>query len=422
MLRVLQRLISWGWPVRLLRPLLGRYVPWHPELRRDPYPAYRRLRERHPVYRTPYRVWVVSRYEDVATVLRDRRFTADRSDQPLVRWMRRFVRLDPDFTELVDHNLLNIDGEKHARLRGLVVKAFTPRRVEALRPRVQALVDELLDRVEPAGEMELIRDLAHPLPVVVIAEMLGVPGSDRERFRRWSADLVQVLDPLSGHDGLRPAVEATRALFGYFRGMLAERRAAPRDDLLSAMIAAEESGRTLTEGELLSLSALLLAAGHETTTNLIGNAVLALLAHPGERKRLADDPELAERAVDELLRYDAPVQLTERVVAEDLVFRGQRMRRGQLVWVLLGSANRDPERFADPDRLDLGRSDNRHLAFGQGAHFCVGASLARLEAGIALGALARRFPDFRGPTVPPGWKASAVLRGPTALPLELTPH
>lgn len=416
---MLQKLIALGWPVRILAPLLGRFVPWHPEHRRDPYPTYRRLRETAPVHRTRYRVWVVSRYDDVAAILRDRRFTADRSDVALVRWLRRFARLDPEFLQLVDHNLLNLDGAKHARLRGLVNKAFTPRRVEALRPRVQALVDELLDRVAPTGEMEVVRDLAHPLPVAVIAEMLGVPLADREKFRHWSEDLVQVLDPLSGRDGLRPTVAATHALFAYFRELLAERRARPRDDLLSALIAAEDAGRTLEEGELLSLAALLLAAGHETTTNLIGNALLALLAHPGERKRLADDAALAESAVEELLRWDGPVQLTERVVAEDLEFAGRRMRRGQLVWLLLASANRDPAAFPEPDRLDLGRRDNRHLAFGQGAHFCLGAPLASLEAQIALGTLVRRFPDLDGPLEPPGWKPSAVLRGPTALPLVL---
>jgi pimeloyl-[acyl-carrier protein] synthase len=284
---------------------------------------------------------------------------------------------------------------------------------------VEALVEELLDRVAPRGEMELVRDLAAPLPVIVIAELLGVPAADRERLVQWSEDLIELLDPLSGREGLDPPKRASRALAGYFRELLAQRRREPRDDLLSAMLAAEERGEHLQEGELLSLCSLILAAGNETTRNLIGNGVRALLAHPEERKRLRDDPALLPSAVEEFLRYDGPIQMTDRVATEDCEIGGQAIRAGQLVGVLLGSANRDPERFPEPDRLDLGRPDNRHLAFGHGLHFCLGAGLARLEAQVAIGGLLRRFPDFRGDPEPPGWKASVVIRGPTALPLRL---
>jgi len=420
MLRFIQRLIRLGWPMRILGFLFGRYNPWHPDHRRNPYPDYRRLRDEAPVYRHPLlRNWIVSRYDDVAELLRDKRLSADRRELPLAKLLERIFTTDPEFLGFVNNNLLNIDGADHARLRGLVSKAFTPRRVEALRPRIEAVVEDLLDAVEPAGEMELVRDFAHPLPVVVIAELLGVPVRDREAFRRWSETLVQILDPLSGEGGLAPVEQAVRELGAYFRGMLAERRAAPRDDLLSAMIAAEESGRSLDEAELISLCGLILAAGHETTTNLIANGVRALLAHPGERKRLAEDPALLAPAVEEMLRFDSPVQFTERVVREDLEFRGRRFRRNQLVWVLLGSANRDPAQFAEPDRLDVGRSENRHLAFGLGNHFCLGAPLARLEAQVALSVLLRRFPELHGDPEPAAWRPSAVLRGPVALPLEL---
>jgi cytochrome P450 len=354
-------------------------------------------------------------------VLRDPRFTTDRSGLLPFRLMRRVSRRHPDFVNLLDRNLLMIDGEAHRRSRGLVSKAFTPRRVEALRPRIEAVVDELLDAVAARGDgrMELVEDLAHPLPLVVIAELLGVPLEDRERFRAWSGEVVQILDPLSGRGGLRPVWRGSEGLAGYFRQLLAERRRAPKDDLLSAMLEAREEGHVLDEGDLLSLCGLLLAAGHETTTNLIGNAVLALLRHPGERKRLIDDPRLLPGAVEEFLRFDSPVQLTDRVVTEDLDFRGHRFRRGQLAVCLLGAANHDPARFPDPDRLDVTRADRGHLAFGLGPHVCLGAPLARLETELALTGLLRRFPDFSGPAEPPARRASVVLRGPSLLPLVL---
>jgi hypothetical protein len=400
--------------------MFGGFNPWLEENRRDPVPAYRRLRESEPIRRNRWQgTWVLSRYDDVAAVLRDPRFTTDRTGLLPFRLMRRSSRRHPDFVSLLDRNLLMLDGDEHRRVRGLVSKAFTPRRIEALRPRVEAIVDELLDAVAARGEMELVRDLAHPLPVIVIAELLGVPLEDRERFRGWSSDVVQILDLLSGRDGLRPAWRGAEGLAGYFRGLLAERRRAPKDDLLSAMLAAEEDGRALDEADLLALCALLLAAGHETTTNLIGNAVLALLRHPHERKRLAEAPGLMPGAVEEFLRFDSPVQVTDRVITEDLDFRGHPFRRGQLAVCLIGAANHDPTRFPEPDRLDVTRGDRGHLAFGLGPHVCLGAPLARLEAEVALAALLRRFPTFTGPTEPPGRRASVVLRGPTALPLSL---
>jgi len=249
--------------------------------------------------------------------------------------------------------------------------------------------------------------------------MLGVPSKDRDLLHAWSQEAVELLDPLSGREGLEPPKRATRALADYFRTLLAARRREPRDDLLSAMVAAEDEGERLSEAEVLALATLILVAGHETTANLIGNAVVCLLRYPDERKRLRDDPSLLPSAVEEFLRFESPIQITDRVATEDLELRGKRVKRGQLVALLLGSANRDPARFPEPDRLDLGRSENRHFAFGHGSHFCLGAQLARLEAQVALRGLLRRFPDFRGAPDPPDWKRSAVLRGPTALPLEV---
>jgi cytochrome P450 len=257
--------------------------------------------------------------------------------------------------------------------------------------------------------------------VIAIAELLGIPPADRRLFHAWSADLVQLLDPLQGNGGLGPPRRANHELFAYFKPLLAERRANPRDDLLSAMIAAETDGESLSELDLLALSTLLLVAGHETTANLIANAVIALLRHPDERKRLQDDPELITSAVDEFLRYDGPIQLTDRAVREDCEIGGRQIRKGQVVAVVLAAANRDPDRFSDPDRLDLGRSDNHHLAFGQGNHFCLGSQLAKLETEIAVGTLLRRFPDLSGDPEPPAWRRSMILRGPKALPLRLHP-
>jgi pimeloyl-[acyl-carrier protein] synthase len=308
-----------------------------------------------------------------------------------------------------------LDPPDHTRLRRLVNKAFTPRVAESLRPRVMGLVDELLDAVASRREMELVHDLAYPLPVIVIAALLGVPSEDRDRFKEWSDTLTALLDPLQANRGLEPCQRAYEELTVYMRGVFEARRREPRDDLISALVAVEEQGEKLDETDLQALVMLILGAGHETTTNLIANAVLALLRHPAERRRLQDDPALIATAVEEFLRYDSPVQATDRVALEDCEIGGRPFRAGSTALMLLGSANRDPARFADPDRLDLGRTDNDHLSFGHGIHFCLGAALARVEAQVAVNALLARFPDLDGETAPRHWKRSLVLRGPTAL-------
>jgi cytochrome P450 len=419
MLRWLQWLMANQRLMRALGALSSSLRFWHPDVRRDPYPTYRRMREQRLVHLRLFGGWAVARHDDVTRVLREPAFSTNRNEVALMKTLRRATRDAPDFRNLIDNNLLMIDGACHRRLRGLVAKAFTPRRVEALRPRAEALVDALLDRAAAAGDIDLMRDVAQPLPTFVIAELLGVPASDHARFRAWSDALVELLDPLSGRDGLEPPKRASRELGAYLRALLAERRAAPRDDLLSAMREAEEDGESLTERELIALASLLLAAGNETTTSLIGNAVLLLLRHPRERRRLQDDLALLPTAVEECLRFEPPVQLTDRAVVEPVELAGVRLERGAIVAALLAAANRDPAQFPDPERFDVGRQENRHLSFGLGNHFCLGAALARLEAQVALGALLRRFPDFDGPTEPLGWKPSIVLRGPIALPLRL---
>jgi cytochrome P450 len=420
MLRFLQRLIASERWMRVLGGLSLSLRFWHPDVRRDPYPNYRRFREGGLLRLRLFGGWAAGRYRDVERVLQDPAFSTNREGVAFVKMLLRATRGTPDFEALVDNNLLMIDGPRHRRLRGLVSKAFTPRRVEALRPRVAALAETLLDHMALEAEADVVRDFAQPLPTIVIAELLGVPSQDRARFLAWSHALVELLDPLSGHQGLDPAKRANEELSAYLRGLLADRRRAPRDDLLSALSEARaEDGGALAEGELLALASLLLAAGNETTTNLIGNAVLLLLRYPGERKRLQDDLSLVPSAIEECLRFEPPVQFTDRAVVAPVELAGVQLKPGQIVAALIAAANRDPEVFVDAERFDIGRSENRHLAFGLGNHFCIGAALARLEAQIALAALLRRFPDFEGPVAPPGWKPSVVLRGPTSLPLRL---
>ncbi len=406
--------------MRAISPLVGPFHPWHPDVRRDPYPTWRRLREAAPLVRVRLLGgWATGRYAQAERILRDPCFSTNRNAVPLMAAMKRATRDAPELRNLVDENLLMIDGERHVRLRGLVSKAFTPRRVEQLRGRIEEIVDERLDRVAACGSMDVVRDLARPLPGIVIGELLGTPARDHDSLLRWSEQLAELLDPLSGRNGLEPPRQATEAAAAYFRALLAERRASPRDDLLSAMLTAEVAGESLSEGELIALCTLILAAGHETTVNLIGSAVLLLLRHPGERKRLQEDASLLPSAVEECLRFEPPVQLTDRAVVAPCELGGVALRPGTIVAVVIAAANRDPERFVDPDRFDVSRSGERHLAFGLGAHFCLGAALARLETQLALGGLLRRFPDFSGRVDAIEWRRSAVLRGPIAVPISL---
>lgn len=420
MLRLLQKLIQLEWPVRLVSPLIGKFNPFLREYRENPYPHYRALRQSAPVYFSPsMRGWILSRYADIERALQDPRLGVDRTQAKMFKSLDLFGALSPEFGAVVFTTLLMQDPPNHTRLRRLVNKAFTPRVVEQQRGRVQEVVDGLLDRVEARGSMNLVNDLAYPLPVTVIAEMLGVPTKDHAHFKEWSDTLTVLLDPLQAEGGMAPAERAFAELSSYMRGIFAARREQPCEDLISALVSVEEGGEKLTETELLSLVTLILGAGHETTTNLIGNAVMALLQHPAERRRLQDDPSLIRSAVEEFLRFDSPVQLTDRVAKEDLEIDGQRIRKGELVGLILGAANRDPEKFPDPDRLDLGRQDNDHIAFGHGVHFCLGAQLARVEAQVAIHSLLEKFPDLRGPLAPVEWKRSIVLRGPMEVALKV---
>jgi cytochrome P450 len=393
------------------------FNPFLPEVRADPYPLYRRLREHNPVHESPVGVTVFARYADAEAILANRRFSVDHRHAEGVLNLAA-VHRDPELLDRRSVVMLFADPPDHTRLRSLVNKAFTARRIEALRPRIQHVVDELLDEVEERGEADLVDDVAYPLPVTVICEMLGVPASDHETFKGWSAALAANLDPLVSPERLERAMAAGDAFDVYFRDRIAERRASPRDDLLSALIAAEEQGSRLNEDELLGTLVLLLVAGHETTVKLISNGTYALLRHPDELRRLRDDPSLDASAIEELLRYDSPVQMTARTALEDIDVNGVGIPRHRQVLVLLGAANRDPAVFADPDRLELSRTDNRHMAFGGGIHFCLGSALARLEGRIAIGALVRRFPrmELAGD---PEWREQITLRGLSRLPVRV---
>ena len=397
------------------------YNPFVPEVHANPYLMYRQLREQDPVHWSELlEAWVLTRYDDVVAVLKHPRFSADRRSARN-RFVQAAMQSQAEMGPLAQANtMLSSDPPEHTRMRNLVSKAFTFKAVEKLRPRIQQIVDELLDAIEDKGSMDAIWDLGYPLPVIVIAEMLGVPAGQRDTFKRWSDDIVATLGgpmvaPEVQERGRRSSIE----MAGYFRGVIAERRRAPKDDLLSALVAAEERGDFLSEQELLATCVLLLAAGNETTTNLIGNGTLALLRNPGQLELLRRRPELLESAVEEFLRYDGPVQGTARVAMVDVEIGGQVMRQGQLAFCMLAAADRDPAQFEQPETLDIARKENRHIAFGFGIHFCLGAPLARAEAQIAFSTLLRRFPKLEPAGGEPQWGGTFILRGLKSLPVRL---
>jgi len=375
----------------------------------DPYPALAHVRETAPVHRTPIGIWRLFRYADVVRLLRDVP-TGVRTTAGILPFVDEISGGQREF-------MLQQDPPAHTRLRRLVSRAFTPRAVERIRGRVEAIVDECLARVASRGEMDVIADLALPVPATVICEMLGVPFADHERFTRWTAEATHGLAAATAPpDVLARARAAGEALTDYFVRLIEERRGALGDDLLSEMIRAEEAGDRLSTSELVSQSIGLLIAGFETTIGLIGNGVRALLRHPAELARLRAEPALIGSAVEECLRYDGPIQMTVRVVHDDVAFGEHVIPRDTVVWALLGAANRDPERFPDPERFDVGRNDDGHLAFGGATHFCLGAHLARLEARAAIGAFVARFDEPRLVSESVEWGPS-LFRVPGRLPI-----
>lgn len=387
----------------------------------NPHPFYARLRAEAPVCRVrlpdKQEAWLITRYDDVLALLKDRRFAKDRRNALTPEQLTRQPWIPPMLVPLT-RNMLDLDEPDHGRLRGLVHKAFTPRRIELMSARIQVLSDTLLDKAESRGKLDLISDYALPLPVAVIADLLGVPVGDRMKFARWSNTMLK---NTASAWNMVLSIPDVLAFLRYIRWLVRLRRANPQDDLISELVLAEEAGDHLSEDELLAMVAILLIAGHETTVNLIGSGTLALLQHPPQAKQLRANPVQIKLAVEELLRYTSPVDMaTERYAREDVEIAGVTIPRGTLVFGVLGSANRDERQFTNPDTLEIARDPNQHLAFGQGIHYCVGAPLARMEGQIAINTLLRRFPDLRLAQVPERlqWRRGLVLRGLESLPLS----
>lgn len=371
--------------------------------KQNPYPTYDRLRRIDPVHRMRiFDSWMLTKHEDIQAILSDhKRFSNDG---------RGF-----DYTPYI--SFLDKDQPDHTRLRSLVSKAFTPRTVANLAPRIQETVDELLDNVTSPGRFDLMKEIAIPLPVIVIAEMIGVPVSDRPKFRVWSDEIALTVEPILTRKQIERVQGSTEEILRYFDGIIEQRRQDPADDLLSALIAAEEQGDKLTHEELLVTLMLLLVAGNETTRNLIGNGMLALLKNPLQLERLRQDEGLLDSALDEFLRYDSPVQIDGRIAATDVTIGGKQIREGQLLLLMIGAANRDPSVFSDPDRLDIGREGKGHISFGRGIHYCLGAPLAILEARIAFASMLARFGSLRLVSEPE-YTERIVLRGLGSLWVE----
>jgi hypothetical protein len=388
-----------------------------PETRRNPHPLYHEIRSQRPqAYNPETDEWLLTRWADCVAVLRDPKWSSNpehRGDRPYN---------GPQVQEFADVNvrtLLFLDPPDHTRLRRLVSKAFTPRRIEQLREHIKEIADELLADIRPGEPFDVMTTIAYPLPVIVICELMGIPVEDRHLFEGWSSDATRLLDGDIDEDTMQRGVLAAMYFINYFNTLFEARRVEPRDDLVSGLVAVEDAGDVLTEEELRSIVLLLFVAGHETTMNLIGNGLFALMQHHDQWDRLVADRSLVQSAVEELLRYDGPVHVTGRLATEDLDVGGHLFTKGTQVVTLLAAANRDPDKFPDPDGLDIGRTDNQHLAFSHGIHYCLGAALARLEGQVVFDELASRFPTLRLAVDADDveYREHFVLRGLKALPV-----
>ena len=396
---------------------LSLYHLLDPEVLANPYPLFRRLRTEDPVHWDAFlHTWVVTRYVDVMEVLHA--FSAERTHTPEKLKAMGLAEMSP-IAQLMVRLMLFMDPPAHTRLRALASQAFSPARVAVLRSHIREIVNRLLDQVQSKGQLDIIRDLAEPLPAIVTAEMLGVPLSDRHQLKAWSADFAEMLGNFQHNPEHAPRMLRTvHEMTAYFRDRIRELKDIPREGLVHSLMTAEVDGDRLTEEEVVANSIVTMVGGLETTTNLIGNGVLSLLRNPGEMKRLPEDLSLIPAAVEEMLRYESPSQHTGRLAPEDVELGGRVIRKGQAVMAVMAAANRDPERFPDPDRFDVARADNRHLAFGYAAHFCFGAALARVEGQEAFEAIVRRLPELELQPGPLVWRNNLGLRGLTALPVK----
>jgi len=388
-------------------------------VRQNPYPVYDEMREKDPVHFSELaQAWFLTRYADVAEILSDRRFSVEGALEKSNK--RMGVKWDENspFMHASSMWMLMIDPPDHTRLRGLINRAFTPRAVEQMRATIQQITDELLDKVQDQGRMDAVHDFGDPLPILVFTQLLGLEGADYDTLKRWANTVGMAIDPIFGPEWLERIDSSAREVREFFQNVIAERKRNPTDDLLSGLIQAEEAGEKLSEEELLATCLLLLVAGTETTSNLIGNSVYALMRNRDQFIRLQREPKLLDTAVEEFLRYETPVQLTGRVAKEDVELGGKTIRAGQPVGCIMGAANRDPEQYPNPSKLDLGRVPNRHTAFSFGPHFCVGSPLARLEGQIAIGTMVRRMPNMQMRMVgAPQWRDTLNNRGLKTLPV-----
>lgn len=404
-------------PPMVRQRTLSLYHLLDPEVLAHPYPLYARLRSEDPVHWDPFlHAWIVTRYNDVARVLLE--FTANRTPTPEQLASVGLAELSP-IAQIMVKQMLFMDAPMHMRLRALCSQAFTPRRVEALRRHIEEIADRLLDAVEPAGRMDVIAEFAAPLPAIVTAEMLGVPTSNHEKLKNWSADFAEMLGNFQHNpDHALLVLHSMKEMQEYFKARIEELKTKPRAGLIYSLLMADVDGDRLSQEEVVANTIVTMVGGQETTTNLIGNGLLTLIRNPAQTQSLRNDLSLLPAAVEELLRYESPSQHTARLAPKDLKLGEKTIRNRDAVIAVMGAANRDPERFPDPDRLDLTRTDNRHLAFGYGPHFCFGAALARIEGQIAFGTLLRRFSDLAltSPTVV--WRENLGLRGLKSLPIS----
>jgi pimeloyl-[acyl-carrier protein] synthase len=394
------------------------FNPFSTEFLEDPYPMYRRLREEEPIHPDPLGYWYVTRYADVVAILKDARFSADYThwEKYEARFPRHAGATVGSLTASHAKTLLFIDPPDHTRIRKVIARAFTGDALVAFRSGIEEIVDSLLDAIENPEETDVIRDLAYPFPVLTISKILGVPASDCDLIKPWCSALVPALSPFIPIETRERANHATDQFNAYLRGLLRARRAEPRDDLLSAL-AREEN---LSEDEAVALAVTLYIAGHETSKHMIGNGVLTLLRHPDQLELLRSDPSLVPRAVEEIFRYESPVQFTCRTALESARVGDQEIQKGEMVGLSFGAANRDPTQFPEPDRFDVTRQHNPHLAFGAGRHFCLGAILARIEGPIAFRKLLERYPRWRLRADAPKWNPLLLFRGLKELPVAFS--
>jgi len=398
-------------------PTLSLYQLLDPAVLADPYPLYRRLREHDPVHWDAFlHAWVVTDYENVLTVLH--KFSADRTPAPDQIKAMGLNTLEP-IAQMMTKQMLFMDAPTHTRLRKLCSAAFTSRSIERLRSQIKDIANDLVDKVCANGRSDIIKDFAAPLPAIVTAQLLGVPTSDHEQLKAWSADFAEMLGNFQHNpDRAGRALRSVQEMTAYFKSAIRDQTNAPREGLIQSLLTAEVDGGRLTEEEVIANTIVTMVGGQETTTNLIGNGLLTLLRNPAQLAELRDNPEVIETGVEELLRYESPSQHTARLAPDDVVMGGKLIRKRDAVMAVMAAGNRDPKRFADPDRLDLKRENNRHLTFGWAAHFCFGAPLARMEGQIAFSTLLRRLPDLALETEQLEWRENLGLRGLKALPVR----